>query len=215
MLVTMLDANGQSMVPFNGLLRDAQGNPIKNARVYVKDKRHFALSTKEGKFGLTDVKPTDTIHVLVRKHVYSIPVDGRQSMSIRLSDENNIAANEDQELIDIGYGYVKRREYTGGGSSRISGKELQDSGQAMILDALVGRVAGLVITGVGSERTVIMRGTKSINCDNTPLFIVDGNIVQSLDDINIYDVDYVEVMKEASIYGSSGANGAIIVRTRK
>jgi TonB-dependent SusC/RagA subfamily outer membrane receptor len=50
---------------------------------------------------------------------------------------------------------------------------------------------------------------------STPLFIVDGVVVDSLDFINLYDVDYVEVLKDATIYGSRGANGVIIVHTKK
>ena len=80
-----------------------------------------------------------------------------------------------------------------------------------------GRIAGLNITtssAPGGEENVIIHGQKSFYASSTPLFVVDGVIVDDLSTVSIYDVDYVEVMKEASIYGSRGANGAILVRTK-
>ena len=83
--------------------------------------------------------------------------------------------------------------------------------------ALQGRVPGLNISGTeapGSEGSVNIRGFKSFTGSNTPLFVVDGMIVETLTDVPLYDIDYVEILKEASFYGSRGANGAIVVFTR-
>lgn len=197
--------------PFNGLIYDAQGHPLKNAKVYVKDSRIYATSDKNGKFGLTNVQPDDTIHVLVkkRKFPYSIPVEGRKSMKIFLADENP-RVEQDEELVNFGYGFVKRREYTGT-SRGISGEELLRTGRNDIMSALTGKVAGLYITPSG----VNIRGEGSLILSNEPLYIVDGNIVANFNGINIHDVDYVEVLKDASIYGSRGANGAILVFTKR
>lgn len=63
--------------------------------------------------------------------------------------------------------------------------------------------------------SVVIRGINSINCSTEPLYVVDGVEVSSLDFVNIYDVESVEVMKDAFIYGSRGANGAILVKTKK
>ena len=133
------------------------------------------------------------------------------------SQSHSVQAKEDQELVDFGYGFVKRREFTGY-SSGISGEELRRSGASTILSALQGRIAGLNITtssAPGEREGVIIHGQKSFYSSSTPLFVVDGVIVDDLSTISIYDVDYVEVMKDASIYGSQGANGAILVRTRR
>lgn len=120
---------------------------------------------------------------------------------------------EDDELVNLGYGYVKRREHTGV-SSGISGDRLRQTGQRDILKALSGLVAGLNITQVNGETDVNIRGQKSLVMSNTPLFIVDGTQVSSLDFVSVYDVESVEVLKDASIYGSRGANGAILVTTK-
>ncbi len=206
----------QRRVPFNGLLLDLDGNPVRSARVYVKGPKHYALTNRRGQFGLTDVNPDDTLMILVKKRLYRVPVDGRKSISIRLYDERRIESEEDEELINWGYGYVSRRECTSP-CDIISGEDLRRSGFRDIMSALQGRVAGLNIT-VNQARQgydVNIRGERSLLGSSTPLFMVDGVRVDALDFINIYDVDYVEVMKDGSIYGSCGANGVIMVFTKR
>lgn len=201
-------------VPFNGMITDALGRPMKNVRIWVKDEHRYALSDKKGRFGLSDVQATDTLHLRWKRLRYEIPVEGRSSMRILISDEPVI--EEDQDLVDQGYGYVRRREYTGV-SNFISGEELRRSGRNSVLAALQGRVPGLNIsTGQfpGSE-SVTMRGINSLNMDNTPLFIVDGVIVDTLSYLSPFDVESVEILKDASIYGARGANGAILIHTKK
>lgn len=196
-------------VPFNGIVSDLAGNPLKGARVWNHDDKRYATSDKKGRFGLTNVQGTDTLHVRYKKINYDIPVNGRKSARIRLANENPFM-EEDQELVDIGYGFVSRRECT---TSRggISGEELVRTGKTFLLDALEGKVAGLTI----HNGKALIRGVGSINSSTEPLYILDGSVVSDLDTVSIYDVDYVEVMKDASIYGVRGANGAIIVRTKK
>ena len=201
--------------PFNGKLLDISGSPIKNARVYVTSPRAYCPTDKDGKFGLTDVQAQDTLRILVKKKLYSVPVAGRRSLVIRLGDEKNIQAEQDQQLIDIGYGHIRRRERTNAAEAYISGKELQDIGARSVLEGLMGRVPGLVIDYVDGQPHATMRGTKSITGPSEPLYIVDGVTMPYIDNINIFDIDYIEVMKDASIYGSQGANGAIIIFRKK
>lgn len=218
MFLCALFCNAQEKVPFNGVVKDITGNPIKNVRVYVSNPRLYASTDKQGRFGLTNVKPDDILHVKVKKNVYEVPVEGKKSVVIIVSEENRLKEIfESQELVDIGYGYVKRREHTLPGNT-ISGEELVKTGQTSLLSALSGKVPGLNISSnsiPGAEATANIRGIHSITLSNTPLFIVDGVERSTLMDVSIYDVDYVEVMKDASIYGSRGANGAIVVHTKR
>ena len=215
----VLPLSAQKGVPFNGLITDMNGKGISNVRVSLlnaKEKR--TRTNRKGRFGLTDVAAYDTLKLVWKKETYTIPIEGRKSLKIMWqSQSHSVQAKEDQELVDFGYGFVKRREFTGY-SSGISGEELRRSGASTILSALQGRSAGLNITtssAPGEREGVIIHGQKSFYSSSTPLFVVDGVIVDDLSTISIYDVDYVEVMKDASIYGSQGANGAILVRTRR
>ncbi len=218
LLVNTLLCNAQEKVPFNGVVKDVFGNPVKNVEVYVNNPRLYSRTDKLGRFGLTNVKPNDVLHVKIKRNLYEVAVSGRKSLVIILADDYLIKETaESQELVDVGYGYVKRREHTLPGNM-VSGEELQRTGQSNLLNALAGKVPGLNIftnSRPGGEASVNIRGISSINLPSTPLYIVDGIERNTLSDISPYDVDYVEIMKDASIYGSRGANGAIIVHTKR
>lgn len=207
----------EARVPFNGQLFASDG-PVKNARVYVKTAKKYALTDKNGKFGLTDVLPTDTLKIKLKKskEIVKVPVEGRAGIVIYLDGEN-ISVKEDEEMVSIGYGWVPKRENLGANVG-ISGEELRKTGRRDILSALQGKVAGLNISGDGDPwgggNTVNIRGQKSFNLSSTPLFLVDDVVVDSFAGINLQDVDYVEVLKDGGIYGSRGANGAILVYTK-
>lgn len=152
--------------PFNGLLLDASGMPIKNAKIYVTSPDRYAKTDKKGKFGLTNVQSTDTLKIKIkkRKSPYLIPVEGSKGLKIYLADQGTYQISPDEEMASIGYGWVKRREYTGS-SAGISGDDLRRTGKHDILSALQGKVAGMNITGSGtpwSENQVTIRGQKSI-----------------------------------------------------
>lgn len=218
LLLISLCNSAQEKVAFNGVLTDIAGTPIRKAHVYVKSARDFAITNKAGEFGLTNVLPTDTLKIEIKKDIYTVPVDGKRSMRIRLGDRQNIQTQEDEMLVDLGFGFISRREHTGV-SNYISGEELRRSGYNDIISALQGRVSGLNVVGTsgqgGNYQDVSMRGTRSFTADATPAYVLNNVIVPSFEGVNLNDVDYVEVMKEASVYGANGANGAIIVHLKK
>ncbi|MCQ2334356.1 MAG: TonB-dependent receptor plug domain-containing protein [Paludibacteraceae bacterium] len=202
-----------NVIPFNGLVVDMLGQPLRNVRVFTFDRHFYSISDRKGRFGLSNVQDSDTIHIIYHRRQYDIPVDGRKSMRIVLGDQYVEQVTQSVELVNLGYGYVSRRESVSS-SAGITGEMLRRTGCVRILDALQGLVPGLsVTTNMMGEPTVYIRGINSINCDTTPLYIVDGVEVSSLEMINIYDVESVEVMKDAYIYGSRGANGAILITT--
>lgn len=213
--------NKSNEIPFNGIITDIAGNPAKGAKVYV-EKGYASRSDKKGKFGLTNVRLDDTLTVEYQKKTYKIPVEGRKSIRIRIGDQiddtANIQAEEDKELVDWGYGWVKQREKLTA-IDGVSGEILRRTGSTNLLEALKGKVAGLNITSsggpLGGEATVNIRGQNSINLSSTPLFVVDGVVTDDISYISVYDVESVQVLKDGSMYGSRGANGVIIVHLKK
>ncbi|MDE7407064.1 MAG: TonB-dependent receptor plug domain-containing protein [Muribaculaceae bacterium] len=208
-------AGAMADVPFNGIITGIDGKPIHKARIYVSNPKMYALSDKQGRFGLTDVKPTDTLHIRIKKEEYAVPVDGHTGVRLIMLTDNGFSAEQDNDLVDQGYGFVRRREHTGV-SNGISGDRLRATGRRTILAALEGMVPGLNISGGDSygSTSVNIRGERSIMLSSNPLYLVDGIVVQTLDGISLNDVDYVEVMKDGGIYGSRGANGVISVHLK-
>lgn len=203
--------------PFNGLIVDGAGKPVKGIKVWVVSESNHSTSDNKGRFGFSSVEEDDTLKLKVKKDIYMIPVAGRRSIKITLVDEQPKEYTEQPELADLGYGYIKRRERVSA-TSGITGAQLRASGASDILKALSGLVPGLNVAsgprGTAASNTTI-RGKSSIMSSTTPLFIVDGVIVDSFDGISIMSVDRVEVMKDGSIYGSRGANGVISVTTKR
>lgn len=208
--------NSNQGVPFNGEIVDINGEPVKRARIYVTDANRYALTDRKGRFGLTDVKPTDTLHIKYSGELYTVPVNGLKSIRLRLADQTQYTAVGDDYLVSMGFDYVKTRERTTAGSF-ITGEELVRTGRDDLLDALQGLVPSLRISkgGFGEGAKANIRNSSSINGSTEALYVVDGVIVESLFGISTYTVDHVEILKDANIYGVFGGNGAIVVYTKR
>ncbi len=203
-------AQEQKAVPFNGVVADILGQPLKGAKVWVVDPNYYTTTDKKGKFGLTNVQPTDTLHVKYKKQLYLIPVDTMKSVRVRLGDELKYEVRQDEELVNTGFGFVKRRESCNS-STGISGEVLVRTGRIDLMEALQGLVPGLTIV----NGKAVIRGIATIYGSSDPLLIVDGVEVETLSYVNVYSVDRVEVLKDANLYGAKGANGAILVTTKR
>ncbi len=125
-------------------------------------------------------------------------------------------AMESDDSINVGYGYTKRRNLTTS-VSKVRVKENEIGGYSDIGAYLQGRVPGLQVQKVGNTYKFTIRGMNSINSPTDPLIIVDGTSVNDISYLNPRDVKSVEVLKDASasIYGTRGACGVILITTRK
>ncbi|MCG8310256.1 MAG: TonB-dependent receptor [Cytophagales bacterium] len=126
------------------------------------------------------------------------------------------------EIVVVGYGTQKKSDLTGAISS-VSGEDLNTVPTYDVLDQAQGRLAGVdIVAGngsPGSSKTIRVRGNRSINATNNPLYVVDGiPTTQGIEDFNPADIVSMEVLKDASavaIYGSRGANGVILITTKR
>ena len=175
-LMLTLSALAQEAVPFNGLLLDGKGKPIRRARVYVNEDR-YTQSDKQGRFGLTNVNPDDTIRIRYNKHTYEVPVAGKTTITVRVLPDLKVESEETPSLLDYGFSYVKQREYAGY-DSRITGEELMRTGCTDILSALSGMIPGLNISYDDEKGTYVVdiRGSGQA-ADLTPLYVVDEIVV--------------------------------------
>lgn len=145
-----------------------------------------------------------------------VPVNNTGTMKIKLVEDTEVL----EEVVVVGYGTMKKSDVTGSLSS-VKAKDMTAFTVANPIQALQGRAPGVVITSnSGSPEgnfSIRIRGTNSIRGDNTPLYIIDG-IPSNPSSVNSQDIESVEVLKDASataIYGSRGANGVILITSKK
>ena len=206
-----LGAAAQSNVkgtPFNGLVSDSSGARVKSIKIEVKSSGRYTYTDKLGRFGLTDIKPDDVLIISRKDFSVEVTVGGRQSMRIVLYGDALSNVDESAELVEAGFGYIKRRE-SSPNTGVISGEELRKTGVQDLERALLGRVPGLAM--IDGELT--MPGKNSINSSTKMLFLVDNQEVPSLSHVTISEIESVVVHKDGGMYGVRGANGVIHVKT--
>lgn len=204
-------------VTVKGKVVDAQTNEsIPGVNVVLKGTTNGVITSIDGGYVL-NVPSNGTLTFSFMGYArQEIPLNGKTQLDVKLEMTNK----ELDEVVAIGYGKVKKRDITGSVSS-VSGDDLRAIPVASAAEAIQGKLAGVqVLSTEGSpdaEISIRVRGGGSITQDNSPLYIVDGFPVNSINDIAPSDIQSIDVLKDASstaIYGSRGANGVIIVTTK-
>lgn len=224
-VVTLLVMGGRSAWgqerQFNvtGVVTSAQeAAPLPGAQIIVKGTTIGTLTGTNGRFSLRVPSPNDTlVFSFLGYRTEEVPIDGRSVVNVEMTVE----AIALEELVVVGYGTQQRRDVTGAVSS-LDAEELTDiPTSANVTQTLEGRVAGVQVTPSsgepGADAIVRIRGTGTLN-DAAPLYVVDGMLLDDISFLSSKDVASVEVLKDASataIYGSRGANGVIIITTKR
>lgn len=209
----------QSSQSIQGVITDEKGEPILGANVVVAGTTDGTISDMDGKFTL-DV-PANAI--------LKISYIGFLSVNVKVSPDKKvytITLREDTETLDevvvVGYGTVKKSDVTGSVAS-VNTDELMKRNPITLEQGLQGMAAGVQVVRTSGDPeggvTVRIRGTATINNSADPLYVVDGIMVgTNASFLNPNDVESIEVLKDASataIYGSRGANGVIMITTKK
>lgn len=209
---------GQNKVPISGVVLDSQSNePLIGAYVTEKGTTNATVTNVNGEFSLMTL-PNSTLVVsyigYLSKEVSL--TKNNQKLTILLEEKNEHL----DEVVVIGYGVQKKSDITGAISS-VSGKDINDVPVASPLEALQGKASGVNIiqnTGSpGSSTTIQIRGIGTVN-DADPLYVVDGFIVNDINHLNPNDIENIEILKDAAsgaIYGARGANGVVLITTKK
>ncbi|MEE1149197.1 MAG: hypothetical protein UHN93_08080 [Alistipes sp.] len=207
-VMLLLSLTAEAQTPFNGRIRNLDGSGVK-ATVRVKDSDKVTRSDGKGRFGLTDIKAEDTLYIIYRRDTIVIDIAGRQSIEVVLAEDGDTyTADESEELMNYGFGYVKRRESTDF-SSGISGDKLRSLGTSSLLRALL--ICCPSLRYVNGE--LCLRTQNSINSSSAVLILCDGIEISNIDFINIYDVGSVEVIKSSNMYGFRGVHGVVLIKT--
>lgn len=206
----------QSGITVSGTVKDNMGE-LPGVSVTVKGATGGVFTDLDGNY---------TISVPGEKSVLVFSFIGYETKSVQIGSTRklDVVMVSDEKLLDevvvIGYGTVKKRDLTGSVSS-VKSDDITISPTSNVMEALQGRIAGMDIlktTGqIGSDVQVLLRGNRSIYGNNTPLFIIDG-VIGSYEQVNPMDIESFDVLKDASstaIYGSAGANGVVIITTKR
>ncbi|WP_084148745.1 SusC/RagA family TonB-linked outer membrane protein [Arenibacter latericius] len=211
----------------SGTVTDTHGDPLPGANIVEKGTTNGVTSDFDGNFS---INVTNENAILIVSYIgfasKEVPLNGQSTISVNLEE----SASGLDEVVLIGYGSQKKSDLTGAVGS-VKAEELAERPAASLNQAMAGRVSGVNVSSgsgrPGGRTTVRIRGNTSVSIANTPLYVIDGVILSAaslpngstpIDYMNPNDIESIEVLKDASataIYGARGANGVILVSTKK
>lgn len=209
-----------------GTILDSSGVPLAGVNVLIEGTTTGTQTDFDGKYTIAAGTGDVLVFSYIGMKTQSVPVGQSNSINVTLEED---AASLD-EVVVIGYGTQKKSDLTGAVGS-VSADELQERPAASLTQSLSGKMPGVSVSinsgRPGGKSNIRIRGNSSVSLSNDPLYVVDGIILVStglannstpIDYINPNDIASIEVLKDASataIYGSRGANGVILVTTKR
>ncbi|MDR2919454.1 MAG: TonB-dependent receptor [Tannerella sp.] len=200
-----------------GTITDEKGEPIIGASIVEKGTTNGIISDIDGNFSIT----------VPRNATLSISYIGYEPIEVHVTNQKtlNIVLREDVKALDevvvVGYGTMKKSDLTGA-VSRVTLDDKSSLPNMSLAQALSGTMAGVNLSSkgmAGGGSNLSIRGQTTLSASKTPLIVLDGIIYNGeLNDINVSDIEYIDVLKDASaaaVYGSRSANGVIIISTKK
>ncbi|MBI9060945.1 MAG: TonB-dependent receptor [Marinilabiliaceae bacterium] len=214
----------------SGVITDKNGEALPGVSVYIKGTTQGTITNIDGEYSITVADETAIlVYSFIGFETQEVAVSERTSINITLMDETTSLG----EVIVTGYGTITKEAYTGS-ASVVSAKKIEDRPVASFQDVLRGNSPGTLVTGTGQPgvmSSVRLRGISSMNASNAPLYVVDGIVLETgnmsgdsdyatnpLNTLNPSDIKSITVLKDAasaSLYGSRGANGVIVITTKK
>ena len=201
-----------------GKITDAAGLPLPGANVIIKGTQKGTSTDFDGNYTINAASGQTLVFSFTGSKTEEKTVGQSIVYNVKLTDNSSAL----EEVVVVGYGVKKKKDLTGSvvsvGADQIASRPVQNAVQAM-----QGKAAGVDISSnerPGTVGSIRIRGNRSISASNSPLYVVDGIPLTSggIDFMNPSDIESIDVLKDASataIYGSRGANGVIIVTTKK
>ena len=211
-------ATAQTQTVTGVVISEEDGQPVIGASVLVKDTQLGTITGIDGDFKLTNVP--SSAKTIVISYI------GMQTVEVAIKENIKVYMKSDSEMLDevmvVAYGTAKKSAFTGS-ASVVKGEELEKRQVSNLTNALSGTVSGVQTTSSngqpGTSATVRIRGIGSMYASNTPLYVVDGMPFEGdISSINTQDIESMTVLKDAAaaaLYGARGANGVILVTTKK
>lgn len=207
---------GQTPTTVSGTVMNSKNNPVANALIYLDSVNSGVTTNKQGAFSVTVPEGTSDINVYSYKYgllsskvneddiINFVFIHGKRNKKDKIKRGEDVVMKYSES---VGY-------YVDSGAPVVQpDKEVDLINYRSIYDLIRGRVAGVVVT---QDNRIRIRGVNSVNSPSDPLFIVDGTPVFSIDNIVPMNVRDIKILKgsDAAIYGTRGANGVVIIRTK-
>jgi len=204
-------------IKLSGTVSDSKG-PLPGVSVRIKGSDIGTQTDVNGKYNLTVPDNATLVFSFVGYNTQEVAVAGKTVLNVMMAESQKALS----EVVVVGYGTQKRVDLTGSVGS-VSAKGLQERPQTNLEQELAGKIAGVNVStnsgAPGGATKVRIRGYSSINTNTDPLYVVDGVVwTEGGNSINPNDIESVDVLKDASstaIYGTRGANGVILVTTKR
>ncbi|TDQ18724.1 TonB-linked SusC/RagA family outer membrane protein [Algoriphagus boseongensis] len=205
-------------VQVTGTVYDESGTPLPGVSILVKGTTRGTTTDLDGKYSISSPSNSTLVFSFIGYNTVEEAVGSRTRINVNLSPD----LADLEEVVVVGYGTQKKSQLTGAISS-VGNKEIQELPITDARQALQGRAAGVDVVQPGSKPgsapQVRIRGRRSFNASNEPLYVIDGiPTVGGMEDINPNDITSMEVLKDASataIYGSRGSNGVVLITTKR
>jgi iron complex outermembrane receptor protein len=204
-------------ITVQGKVTDATGEGVPGATVVLKGTTKGTATDVGGNFTLSVPSDGTLVISFIGYKAQEVPINNRSVINVALSTD----AKALEEVVVVGYGTQQRHEITGSVAS-VTPKDFNSGVVARPDQLLVGKVAGLTINAPGGDPTatptIQLRGPSSLTASSTPLYVIDGVPGADINLIPPTDIESIDVLKDASsaaIYGSRGANGVILITTKR
>ena len=201
-----------------GIVKDPSNLPIPGVNVIIKETKKGVSTDINGEYSVSASSGETLVFNFIGFKTIEVKVGNESSYNVSLEAEDSAL----DEVVVVGYGTKKKKDLTGSIVS-VSADDIASRPVVNAVQAMQGKAAGVDISSnerPGTVGSIRIRGSRSISASNSPLYVVDGIPLNSggIDFINPNDIESIDVLKDASataIYGSRGANGVIIVSTKK
>lgn len=211
---------GYAQINIMGTVSDDIGEVLPGVNIMVKGSQKGVITDLNGKFSISVASGSTLVFSYMGYESQEVKIGNNRNLNIVLKSSSATL----DEVVVTGYGgEVRRRDLTGS----IAKANMDDINKAPVSSfdqALAGRVAGVVVSSnegmPGGEMNIVIRGNNSLTQDNSPLYVVDGFPFENFNagSLNTADIESIDILKDASataIYGARGANGVIIITTKK
>ncbi|WP_308503108.1 TonB-dependent receptor [uncultured Alistipes sp.] len=201
-----------------GTVKDQTGTPVAGATILIEGTTIGSTSNADGSYTISAPSDAKLLFSFIGYQPQQIAVAGKTRIDITLKEDSQAI----DDVIVVAFGTAKKEAFTGS-ATVIKSDDIAKSQQSNVAQALAGKVAGVQLTNTsgqpGSSPEIRIRGFSSLNAGNSPLWIVDGMPYSGdLNNLNPNDIESMTVLKDAAsnaLYGARGANGVVMITTKK